>query len=80
VALLHKPNCANWYQRTGEGRNERVALAFEGGFRLVAAGDPARLNVSRHGYQTFDDGMVKRPQHLRYRPFNAGRPIQQRDS
>lgn len=49
-------------------------------FRLVAAGDPARLNVSRHGYQTFDDGMVKRPQHLRYRPFNAGRPIQQRDS
>ena len=41
MALLHKPNCANWYQRTGEGRNERVALAFEGCFRLIPVTDAA---------------------------------------
>ena len=48
-------------------------------YRLVAAGDPARLNVGRHGHLTFEDGRVERPLHLRHRPLNAGRPIQQTD-
>ena len=50
------------------------------GFRLVAAGDPASLNVGRHGYQTFDDGKVERPLHLHYRQLNGDRPTQQTDS
>jgi len=47
-------------------------LKDEGRFRLVAAGDLARLNVSsERGHLSFKDERVERPLHCRHRPLNT---------